>query len=516
MARYRIGIDFGTTFCFAGFLQNGEVRPLIPTSETYGIPSVFYADQRQVLVGREAERQARVRPAGAVRSVKRHLQERGALLRVDGKEYHALDIVQEILSYIVRNAEKLLRDTYVLPFGKDDRMEAVITVPVSLPEPARALLRRAAAGVRLSNGSRLLITGILPEPVAAAIHYFGLTLQKEKTILVFDLGGGTLDLALVHARDTDSQGSATIPYEVLDMEGDLNLGGDDWDAAIRGWLVRQYRSHYGSIIPARIRDDFLEEARNMKITLSSARSAMYSVDVREDIMEGRLGRVAFEKLTSDLVMRALSCVDRLMKRHEGLLPDNIVLTGGGSRMPMIMNALRWRFPSVRLQLTDPEHAIAYGAARYADTLAWDELRQETGKTAKLVETISTHGYGILFYFNGELRVQILIPRGSVLPYSASTISTVREPGRTGFRFEVYETDEMAELKEKLRPATCRKVMEVNVDALRPLPVGARFRNVITLTEDGLLTVRSTDLTTRQGGRSQIRLSRVLTPTERRT
>lgn len=178
----KIGIDFGTSYSFAGFQHGDFVMPLIPAKERYGIPSVFYYDGSTKLVGRMAEKRARNKPDCVVYSIKRNLGQKEFC--VGGTTFSSKELVKEIIDYVVQCAEEQLKTVYMEEY---DSIEAVITVPVEFLEPELKLIRDAASEVVLNNGTNLQVTGVLPEPVAAAIEYFGIKKVENTNILVYDL-----------------------------------------------------------------------------------------------------------------------------------------------------------------------------------------------------------------------------------------------------------------------------------------------------------------------------------------
>ena len=182
-------------------------------------------------------------------------------------------------------------------------------------------------------------------------------------------------------------------------------------------------------------------------------------------------------------------------------------------MPMVYNAICARFPGVDVRRVDPEHAIAYGAARYAATLSWDELHQETHKETQMIDLIASHGYGIRYLVpdgrGGRMnRVVILIPRGSRLPASCQLRSFARE-GEDFTILRVYETDRDCGLREQIPLEECRQVLETSIHMDRPLAGRAESQDTLSLTEDGILTVSSVNLTTKQSAQNQVQLTHIL-------
>ena len=481
----KIGIDLGTTYSFAGFLHGDRVMPLIPSRETYGIPSVFYYDGINRIVGRMAERRALNNPQNAVWSVKRNLSRKDFL--VGGRRFTPKEIIREIIAYIVSCAEQQLTNVYLEEY---DEIEAVITVPVDFTEPMKNLIREAGEQTRTANGKPLRITGILEEPVAAAMEYFGVRKEQAAEIVVFDLGGGTFDAAIVRAH---AQG--TIPYEVIDQEGDRSLGGDDWDRLICDRIIEQYQRKFGEKPARQMESQFLIEARKIKEELTELESVDVDIPVKGSYITFTMSRKEFELMSRPLLDRALQKIRMLLSRQPDTEINHVILTGGSSYMPQIMNGLRQS--GIFGQETDflfiePEHAIAYGAARYAVTrvCAEDMLIQPE----KMVIRRSAHAYGIEYHFEDQGRdlVRIIIPRGVKLPYSGTVDSYTRVKNQRCSVFDVYEAD-CAESEEAVKTEEAHQIMQVEMNRKEIIvPIGTRTSETLTLSSDGLLSIKSID------------------------
>ena len=271
----KIGIDFGTTNSFAGILHGDRVMPLVAGKESFGYPSVFYYDGKQELTGSIALKRAALHPENAVISIKKKLTEREIVL--GGRAFTPRQIVARIISYVVNSAEEMLEQQYFISY---DEMEAVITVPVDFSNAEIEVIRRAAGDVKLKNGKRLQVTGVIAEPCAAAIEYFGMA--RNSTIgtgaLVYDLGGGTFDVALV--QKTENQ---AVPYEVVDQIGIHDLGGDDWDAVMEQLVQKKYKQEFNTeAIPTRVKKIIRANARGWKEELTENQVTTVYVDGEEE------------------------------------------------------------------------------------------------------------------------------------------------------------------------------------------------------------------------------------------
>src|SRR3982075_3364496 len=244
-----VGIDLGTTNSVVSVLEAGEPT-VIPNAEGgRTTPSVVgFSKSGEILVGEVAKRQAITNPDRTIRSVKRHMGSSWTV-DIDGKKYTAQEISARILQKLKRDAESYLGE---------DITDAVITVPAYFNDAQRQATKEAGQIAGLN------VLRIVNEPTAAALAYGLDKGEKEQTILVFDLGGGTFDVSLLEI------GEGVV--EVRATSGDNHLGGDDWDQRIVDWLVEKFKSQTGidltkdKMAMQRLR----EAAEKAKIELSSS------------------------------------------------------------------------------------------------------------------------------------------------------------------------------------------------------------------------------------------------------
>ncbi|MBV9592935.1 MAG: Hsp70 family protein, partial [Actinobacteria bacterium] len=249
MAR-AVGIDLGTTNSVVSVLTGGEPEVIANAEGSRTTPSVVaFAKNGEVLVGEVAKRQAVTNVDRTIRSVKRHIGEGNWHVTIDGKNYTAQEISARVLQKLKRDAEAYLGE---------DVNDAVITVPAYFNDAQRQATKEAGTIAGLN------VLRIVNEPTAAALAYGLDKGEKEQTILVFDLGGGTFDVSLLEI------GEGVI--EVKATSGDNHLGGDDWDQRVIDWLVNKFRAAHGidlakdKMAMQRLR----EAAEKAKIELSSS------------------------------------------------------------------------------------------------------------------------------------------------------------------------------------------------------------------------------------------------------
>ncbi len=501
-----IGIDFGTTFSFCCYLEKGTIRSLIPVTETYGIPSLFYDDGKNKSYGKiAAKKLENPRTAkNVISSVKRRLSEDSWLLDTGNNRYAARDVIREIVNYMVQGAIKVATETYQIDFDDNFRVEAVVTVPVDFSEPQKKLIEEAISSIIMPNGTHLLVRKLLPEPVAAAIEYFGLRSKQEEDILVYDLGGGTFDAAWVHSNKDEKK----IPYEVMDQGGDSRLGGDDWDAEIAKWLQEQYlRDNPGETITKHDEAYLRRFARDLKEELSEETSTSWDLELHGNVAEGELTREKFEQMTRHLLDRTLQEMNDIIKRRGGKKPDYIILTGGSSIMPQVMAGLKQKFPGVDIRSVDPAHAIANGAARYAD---WLQQTPVSAKQSK-IQLISSHAYGIRYHYDDtdQWEIRIMIPRGAKLPYSSKTTSVTRNENQHESYFAVFELDSHKPEGTRVPENSGREIMSATLKRPpeRYVPKGTQSEETLTLSESELLAIEAVDQVGRERVKNSVALQR---------
>jgi molecular chaperone DnaK (HSP70) len=248
MAR-AVGIDLGTTNSVVAVLEGGEPT-VIPNAEgSRTTPSVVaFAKGGEVLVGEVAKRQAVTNVERTIRSVKRHMGTDWKV-RIDDKDYRPQQISAFVLQKLKRDAEAYLGEQVT---------HAVVTVPAYFSDAQRQATKEAG------EIAGLVVDRIINEPTAAALAYGLDKTDQDQTILVFDLGGGTFDVSLLEIGDG--------VFEVKATNGDNRLGGDDWDARIVDWLVKQFKNKNGTDLAQDkiARQRLQEAAEKAKIELSSA------------------------------------------------------------------------------------------------------------------------------------------------------------------------------------------------------------------------------------------------------
>lgn len=354
-----IGIDLGTTNSCVAVLEGGAPEVITNTEGERTTPSVIaFTDNNERLVGRLAKRQAITNPKRTIRSIKRQMgTDHLVKIEQDGKveQYTPEQLSAMILQKLVKDAENHLG-------GKIKK--AVITVPAYFNDSQRQATKDAGkiAGLEVMR--------IINEPTAASLAY-GLEKNKEQTILVYDLGGGTFDVSILEIGDG--------VFEVIATDGDTHLGGDDFDQRIIDWLVGEFRKDSGI--------DLREDASAMQRLKDAAEAAKMELSTRKETtihlpyitadasgpkhLEKKLTRARFEHMIDDMLQRTSSTVEATMREAKKSAEDidQVVLVGGSTRIPKVQEMISSRIPGKINREINPDEVVAQGAAIQGGVLA---------------------------------------------------------------------------------------------------------------------------------------------------
>lgn len=355
------GIDLGTTYSVVGYIDETGRPAVCRNSDGQDTtPSlVYFESPDNIVVGRVAKETAGVFPDQVVSLIKREMGDRDWRREFFGKEYTPPSVSALILSALVKDAEA-------------ERGRPVTDVVITVPAYFGLLEKDATRSAGEIAG--LNVIGIVPEPVAAALHY-GVTGSADgTTFLVYDLGGGTFDISLITMTDTS--------VEVLAVGGNHRLGGADWDDKLFDHLLDQFAAQWDDD-SARDDEQELEDLRNLteqvKKDLSKAESKKVVRRYGGTSASVTVTRQQFEEMTAELLEETIritrQTLDEAERRYPGIRGriSELLLVGGSSRMPAVADRLRAEF-RWEPRLTDPDLAVAKGAALYA-----------AGQTVRFVE-----------------------------------------------------------------------------------------------------------------------------------
>ncbi len=488
-----IGIDLGTTNSCVSVLENGKPKVIENSEGARTTPSIVaYSNDKEVLVGQTAKRQAVTNPENTLFAIKRLIGRRyddemvkkdkdmvpykiikakngDAWVEAGGKKLSPQEVSAKILQKMKKTAEDYLGETVT---------EAVITVPAYFNDSQRQATKDAGkiAGLEVKR--------IINEPTAAALAY-GLDKKGDQKIAVYDLGGGTFDISIIEIADVEGDQQ----FEVLSTNGDTFLGGEDFDKRLIEFIVDEFKKEQGIDLS---KDQMAlqrlkEAAEKAKIELSSTEQTDINLPFITADASGpkhltmKISRARFESLVSDLVERTIEPCRQALKDAKLKTSDidNVILVGGQTRMPLVQRKVKEFFGKEPRKDVNPDEAVAIGAAIQGGVLSGsvdDVLLLDVTPLSLGIETLG----GVMTK---------LIEKNTTIPAQASQVFSTAEDNQSAVTVHVLQGEREQAIHNK-------SLGQFNLEGINPAPRGVPQIEVkFDIDANGILNVSAKDKVT---------------------
>ncbi|MEN6546318.1 MAG: molecular chaperone DnaK, partial [Armatimonadia bacterium] len=473
-----IGIDLGTTNSCVAVVEAGEPTVIVNPEGGRTTPSVVhFAKTGERLVGQQAKRQAVLNPERTISSIKRKMGSRD-VTTIDGKDYSPEQISAIILTKLKNDAEAYLGEAVT---------QAVITVPAYFNDTQRTATKQAGEIAGLE------VLRIINEPTAAALAYGHQErdkMQKEATILVYDLGGGTFDVSILDVELGKEE--ERDYYEVLATAGDTRLGGDDFDQRVLDYLAGEFMKETGIDLRKdrqalqRLRD----AAERAKIELSNSMQTNVSLPFITQVegegpkhLEMTLTRAKLEELIGDLIEKTSVAVETAI-REAGITKekiDEVLLVGGSTRIPAVQELVKRLTGKDPKKGINPDEVVAVGAAIQAGVLTGAGGGQDMVLVDVTPLTLGVETLGDVF--------DIVIPRNTSIPTRQTRTYSTASDMQTTVEVHVLQG-------ERSRASQNKSLGKFHLAGIPPAPRGVpQIEVTFDLDSNGILNVAAKDKAT---------------------
>jgi molecular chaperone DnaK (HSP70) len=495
------GIDLGTTYsCVAHIDEHGKPVVLPNLGNQVVTPSVVLIEDENIVVGDDAKNDFAREPGKVVSFIKRHIGcdksfQTPTQFPVEKpfnkpEGYTPVEISALILKKLVQDANAIRAD------GSEIK-DVVITCPAYFGDKERLQTKQAGEIAGLN------VLKIINEPVAAAIAY-GINVKQNKTILVYDLGGGTFDVTVIRVNDS--------AIRVIATGGDHRLGGLDWDTKIAEYLLKKFNEENNTKLTLEsdphLKNRLLLEAESRKKLLSQGKVAKCRVDYEGKSSTIELSLALFDSLTKDLLEKTIAktreCLNIAEEKNCPKI-DEVLLVGGSSMMPQVKRRIDKEL-NCDARLSDPSQCVAKGAAIFARDAAYERaleeyehdesgyatrpLMQPPANRKRIVNVTSkTYGTDVVNALTEEKIVYNMIFANTPLPVSFSHRFSLRYDNQTNVSLGVFESDVTDDVFEReIDFDDARLLDKSSLKLTKKWPKGTDVMVTFTIDDEGILSV----------------------------